>query len=120
MVEAQTCNACAGRFLDDVSRVGFTADANLEDGRVDALLHACVEGEKCQVAEVGGFEFRVVALCCRGGFQAVPDLEEVLREEGLGEGRTIDLDTFADGAEVRGGVHCSFGDWGGGEETVLG
>jgi hypothetical protein len=43
-----------------------------------------------------------------GVFEAVPDLEEVARELGFGEGDVVDADALADEAEVGGGVEADF------------
>lgn len=43
-----------------------------------------------------------------GGFEAIPDLEEVARKLGFGEGCIIDADALADEAEVGRGVEADF------------
>lgn len=48
-------------------------------------------------------------------FQPVPDFPKVLCEEGLGDGRAVDADTFAHGHEVGGGEEADFGGCGVGE-----
>ena len=48
-----------------------------------------------------------------GGSEAIPCFEEVLGELGFGEGGVIDLDAFADRAEVGGREEADFAEGGG-------
>lgn len=74
-----------------------------------------MERHERQVAEVHGFRAGprgVLAARDGGGFKSVPCLEEVACELRLGERRVVDLDAFADEAEVRRGVEADLVEFG--------
>ncbi|KAF4504331.1 hypothetical protein G6O67_008493 [Ophiocordyceps sinensis] len=102
VVDAERADARRSRPLHEIGGVILAPNARLVDGHVDALLQKYVPAQERQEAAVLGPRAEGHGVGGRRrGPQAVPDVEEVLGEEFLGDGRRVDADALADGYEVR-------------------
>ena len=106
VVDAQGGDGRDGGGEDNVGAVIFAADTAFDDSGLDTLRQVGVEGNKGEEAEVDWFAGGVCgeALGASSIFEAVPDLEEVFCEQGLGERLVVYLDAFTDEAQVGRGV----------------
>lgn len=100
VVQIQCRDATDDWLWDDVGRVQTSADADLQDHDVDALLRERVQRHERQEAEEPGHG-RVLAALVGCSLQSVPHGVEVLEEELLRDRLAVDAEPLAGRDEMR-------------------
>src|SRR5579862_2053219 len=82
MIEGQARNPNDSGSLNNIRAVILSSNPNFNDSCINAFPEICMKGSECQEAKVAWLPVTTELLCGRC-LEAVPDFEEVLREEGF-------------------------------------
>lgn len=105
MIDTQTGNASNGRILNHIGAIISTSNATLDHGSIDLLTNVSVKCHESQVSEIdwlGSWCLGILTLRFCRFFEAVPNLEEILRELLLGERLPVDLYPLSNKPQMRG------------------